>query len=145
MTENEKIVRDMIKKMSEKAKEIDTDVGKALAKACAVVQREAQESMTNTEVDISKVYFTHNKTIGHNPSKEGFPPAVDTGTLRRSITYSVDEEEKVGRVGTVLQNPPYGVYLEFGTSRMRPRPWLKPALEKSVEKIKKIFKETLGK
>ena len=138
MTENERAVRDMIAKMTAKAKQIETDVGKALAKSCAVVQREAQESMTNTQIDYSKVYYKHNKNIGHQP-------AVDTGTLRRSITYSVDEKEKVGRVGSVLQNPPYGVYLEFGTSRMKPRPWLKPALEKSVEKIKKIFKETLGK
>lgn len=145
MTENERAVRDMIAKMTAKAKQIETDVGKALAKSCAVVQREAQESMTNTQIDYSKVYYKHNKNIGHHPSVEGNPPAVDTGTLRRSITYSVDEKEKVGRVGSVLQNPPYGVYLEFGTSRMKPRPWLKPALEKSVEKIKKIFKETLGK
>ena len=38
-----------------------------------------------------------------------------------------------------MKDPPYGAYLEFGTSRMKPRPWLKPATEKSMEKIKEIM------
>ena len=130
-----------------KQKAVETDTGKALAKCCAVIQREAMESMTNTEIDASKSYYTHNKRIPHNPSIAGNPPAVDTGTLRRSITYTVDEKNKVGKVGSVLNNPPYGAYLEleFGTSKMQPRPWLKPALDNTEEDIKEIIRGVLKK
>jgi HK97 gp10 family phage protein len=95
--------------------------------------------MRDTAVDASISYYSHNKKIPHHPSIAGNPPAVDTGTLRRSVTYQVDENELVGYVGSNLKDPPYGAYLEFGTSRMKPRPWLKPATEKSMEKIKEIM------
>jgi hypothetical protein len=61
--------------------------------------------------------------------------SIDTGTLRSSITYEVDEDKLVGYVGSNLKDPPYGAYLEFGTSRMKPRPWLKPAKMNKVEFI----------
>lgn len=98
------------------------------------------EEMRDTAIDISKTYGKK----GHHPSLPGNPPAVDTGTLRRSITYEVDENNLVGYVGSNLKNPPYGAYLEFGTTKdgkqiIKPRPWLKPATEKSMEKIKEIM------
>jgi hypothetical protein len=39
-------------------------------------------------------------------------------------------------IGTPLK---YGLYLEIGTKKMQPRPWLRPALERSLLKIKKIM------
>lgn len=55
-------------------------------------------------------------------------PMVDTGRLRSSITYAVgnDSEGIYADVGT---NVDYGLYLELGTSRMPPYPYLAPALE----------------
>jgi HK97 gp10 family phage protein len=52
---------------------------------------------------------------------------VDTGRLRSSITWEMGQEGTVivGRVGT---NVHYAPYLEFGTRRMRARPFLRPAL-----------------
>ena len=47
---------------------------------------------------------------------------VDTGRLRNSITHVVDAE--AAYVGT---NVEYAPYVELGTSRMRARPFLKPA------------------
>jgi HK97 gp10 family phage protein len=121
--------------LQKKQKKVVTELGKNIAKCCATIQREAQEEMRDTAVDTSKTYGKK----GHHPSLPGNPPAVDTGTLRRSITYSVDEDKLVGYVGSNLKDPPYGAYLEFGTSRLKPRPWLKPATEKSMEKIKEIM------
>lgn len=143
MKVNADTVDSFIQKLKEKQGVLKTEAGKALAQCCATIQREAQEGMTNTPLDYSKTYFTHNKQIGHHPSQEGNPPAVDTGTLRRSITYTVDENKLVGRVGSTLNDPPYGAYLEFGTSRMKPRPWLKPALDKSEETIEKILGQAI--
>ena len=47
---------------------------------------------------------------------------VDTGRLRNSITHEADEESV--SIGT---NVEYGKYVELGSSRRRPHPYLKPA------------------
>ena len=136
-------VKKMVKFLQSKQKKIVTEMGKALVKACALIQKDAMESMRNTQIDTTKTYFTHNKTIGHHPSAEGFPPAVDTGTLRRSITYQVDENKLEGEVGSVITNPPYGAYLELGTSRMKPRKWLQPAIDRNIGELKNIIGNTI--
>lgn len=79
---------------------------------------------------------------GKSPSAPGEPPGVVTGTLRRSITYEVERDAKgvTGRVGT---NISYSIPLEFGSSRMAARPFLRPGLEKNKKDIAKIL--TSGK
>jgi len=136
-------VEEFIMELSQKQKQLETGVGKALAKSCALVQSTAITSMRDTLIDTSRTYYSYNKRIPHHPSVAGNPPAVDTGTLRRSITYRVDEKEKTGYVGSTIMNPPYGAYLEYGTSRMKPRPWLRPALERSLPQIKEFILDAL--
>jgi HK97 gp10 family phage protein len=53
---------------------------------------------------------------------------VRTGTLRRSITKAIgrDAISPVAKIGT---NVHYARFVEFGTSRMSPRPFLRRALE----------------
>lgn len=126
---------EFIEVLQTKKKKVVTELGKNIAKCCATIQREAQEEMRDTAIDVSKTYGKK----GHHPSLPGNPPAVDTGALRRSITYEVDENKLVGYVGSTIKDPPYGLYLEYGTSKMKPRPWLKPATEKSMEKIREIM------
>lgn len=67
----------------------------------------------------------------HVPSKPGEPPHVDTGRLRASISTITDvgSEQVVTRVGTNVRS---GRELELGTSRIKPRPWLRPAFNKVV-------------
>lgn len=124
--------------LQSKQKKVVTELGKSIAKCCATIQKEAMEEMRDTAIDTSKTYGKK----GHHPSLPGNPPAVDTGTLRRSVTYQVDENELVGYVGSNLKDPPYGKFLEmaeYGNSKMKPRPWLKPATEKSMDKIREIM------
>ena len=130
-------VEEFIQILADKKGRVQTEMGKALAKSCALIQREAMESMRDTAIDFSKTYYTYNKTKAHHPSQAFNPPAVDTGTLRRSITYNVSGTK--GEVGSTLKNPPYGAYLEYGTSRMKPRTWLKPATDKNRGEIQKLL------
>lgn len=90
---------------------------------------------------------------------------VDTGNLRNSITHQVDVNEKQVVVGTPVE---YGIYVEMGTgvyaveggrqtpwvymdsegefhrtSGMKPRPFVKPALEDHIEEYKSIIEEHL--
>lgn len=130
-------VEEFIQILADKKGRVQTEMGKALAQSCALIQREAMESMRDTAIDFSKTYYTYNKTKAHHPSLPDNPPAVDTGTLRRSITYNVSGTK--GEVGSTLKNPPYSAYLEYGTSRMKPRPWLKPATDKNRGEIQKLL------
>lgn len=57
-----------------------------------------------------------------------------TGNLYNSIKSRVESEgeEAVAKVGTEVD---YGTYLELGTSRMNPKPYLYPALKDNVDKV----------
>lgn len=54
---------------------------------------------------------------------------VDTGDLRRSIGYTVTATDGAvtADVGPTVD---YGAYVEFGTSRQSPQPYLTPAFER---------------
>lgn len=130
----------MKKKMS-----VDSKIKKAVSDSCVQVQRTIVKGMTETETDATKSYYKHNKKKAHHPSVANDYPAIDTGTLRRSITFDVKEEngKTVGRVGSTMTSPPYGFYLETGTSKMAKRPWLKPSLEQNKSFIREKLNEAL--
>lgn len=143
MSSNGDDLRAQIAAMQEKLKKqregTHAGVYNAVTKACKLVEAEAKREMTEAEIDASKSYGKQQ----HHPSVPGSAPAVDFGTLRQSITHSVDQEESgaVGRVGSVITDPPYGQFLEYGTSKMASRPWLRPAIEKCKPKIKELLSE----
>lgn len=73
------------------------------------------------------------------PSQPGEPPGLRTGGLRRSYTWEVKQptgkrhEVWIGSDKTTLQPGTglpvdYAGYLEFGTSKMEPRPHFRPAV-----------------
>lgn len=121
-------------------KQMHTEMGKATATSCAKVQREIMVGMTNTKTNPAVKYGKH------HPSMEGDYPAVDTGRLRSSLSFEVEEKDDntvIGKVGTTLDGPPYPFWLEYGTSIMPARPWLRPSLEKSQDFIKKTLAEAM--
>lgn len=63
---------------------------------------------------------------------------VDTGRLRASISHDSDENTVI--VGT---NVEYAKYVELGTSKMKPRPYLKPAMQNHVNEYKQIIANEL--
>lgn len=65
--------------------------------------------------------------------------AVDTGNLRNSVAYKV--ESKTMAVGT---NVEYAPYIEYGTYKMKARPYLEPAIADHADKYRSIIKSTLS-
>ena len=59
---------------------------------------------------------------------------VDTGRLRNSITHTVKGMEVY--IGT---NVDYAPYVEYGTSKTKAQPFLKPAAQNHAGEYKKIF------
>lgn len=63
---------------------------------------------------------------------------VDTGNLRNSITHETDKATVV--VGT---NVEYGKFVELGTYKMTPQPFLRPAFENHMAQYQNIFETCL--
>lgn len=129
--------------------EIKGKVEKAIKLCCQKVRSDIQNDMAQTPRNFEKTYYTHNKKIPHHPSMPENPPAPDTGNLRKSIRYEVHGEnsnEIYGVVGSTQKDPPYGAYLEYGTDdgKIAPRPWLRPAMQKNNEFIRKTITEAVA-
>lgn len=94
---------------------------KQLRRIAVTMQRDIKQSF--------KGYGVNPETGERNPSPPGEVPAVQTGHLRRSIAQEVERRlwNVAARIGT---NVRYGRYLEFGTPKMAPRPWLRPAIDR---------------
>ncbi len=71
---------------------------------------------------------------------------VRTGRLRASIRVGPDRE--AGRTGaaaaTIIADAPYAGFVEFGTVRMSPRPYLRPAVNKYARKYRDDLIDTAG-
>lgn len=65
---------------------------------------------------------------------------VDTGRLRNSITHETDMSEQAAIIGS---NVEYAAYVELGTSRMRARPYLRPACENYTDEYKSLVEAAL--
>ena len=77
--------------------------------------------------------------IPQNAAKENVP--VLTGTLKRSL----HQEDVPGQVAVAVgTDVPYAEHVEFGTSRMPARPYLRPALDENKGAMVKEFGEALS-
>jgi hypothetical protein len=118
--------------MKRRSEMVHSNLGRSVTNACQLVENTAKLGMKNTETDPTKAYKRGTGT--HYASQEGSYAAVDYGPLIQSITHSVEQDGStvVGRVGT---NFTEGLMTELGTSKMAPRPWLRPSLEVNRDKI----------
>lgn len=70
---------------------------------------------------------------GHVPSLPGQPPNRDTGQLDMSIETSIEAQNPP--TVHVTSHAPYSAALEYGTSKMAERPYMRPATEKNRKKV----------
>ena len=85
-------------------------------------------------------YEKYNPRRTHKASAPGQAPASDTGNLVSQIMRVAD-----GKNTLVESRAEYSKFLEFGTSKMLPRPFLFPASEKSTKKIVQVLIQKLNK
>jgi HK97 gp10 family phage protein len=65
---------------------------------------------------------------------------VDTGRLRSSITHEITEEFGGNANGALVgTNTEYAPHVEFGTRKQKAQPYLIPALQEAVTRIKTFF------
>lgn len=145
---NKSDVQEQIKRLQQemqaKAQMAEKGCYDFVVKSSAEVERTAKSIMRDSPTNPEVSYGKHN----HHPSYAGNPPAPDTGTLLQSVTHSIDvsiDGSVKGYVGSVLQNPDYPRFLEYGTSKMKPRPWLIASLVKCQSFMSGLFREIFGR
>jgi len=75
----------------------------------------------------------------HIASKEGYPPNVDTGVLKAGIST-----EPRGRFQwSIVSAAEYSAWVEFGTSRMGSRPYMRPMAEWLRKQVADAFDDYL--
>lgn len=114
------------------AQKVAQRLTRALYSAGQDIEIDAERSITSGSVS----------GRGHVPSLPGQPPNRDTGHLDTNIETSI-----------VAQNPPtvhvtsharYSAALEFGTSKMAERPFMRPATEKNRKNVSEKVKQAVN-
>lgn len=95
------------------------------------IKAEAQRSITAGSVSGK----------GHVPSRPGEAPNNDIGVLKNNIEAVQNKPLEA----EVSSNAPYAVALEFGTSKMEARPYMRPARDKEAPAIQRMFAQEIGK
>lgn len=108
--------------------EILEALGEQLGQAMIAIGMTAE---SNAKQEITKAVYDTPE------SKSGY---VRTGRLRNSISYGVDTDEPAVYIGS---NVEYAPYVELGTSKMRARPFLKPAVENYGEQYKDLLQQAM--
>lgn len=118
---------------------IRSESAKELLKAGQIVADDAAASIRAGSVS----------GAGHVPSRPGEPPNRDTGRLDTNIDAVL---AKSGKSVRVISRAPYSSFLEFGTSRVAERPFMRPALRRNrnrvvmgqVQAVKKVVRVKKG-
>jgi hypothetical protein len=128
---------------------IDSNLARLLttqAGAEALAIAAAEESADIMERNISRTQGTGKayKKNGavHIASAPGQYPTIDTGELKRSVTI----KRITFRIVNLEINAPYSLDLEFGTSKMRPRPFIIRSLDEALRtRMPEIFNNFVTK
>mgnify|MGYP003109200243 FL=1 len=114
-------------------KQLEPDFQEVVKGGAQLIRGEAIKSIQSGSKS-GIVYEKYNPRRTHRASAPGEAPASDTGNLVSKIIV----KQKSKDVVFVESNANYSAFLEFGTSKMLPRPFLFPAFEKS----KKTYRES---
>lgn len=110
---------------------------RGLVKSTEAVRNEAISLILNTP-KTGRVYYR--RGVEHVASAPGEAPASDTGRLVNSIRTVYDFSSMTGQV---VVSAAYGAHLEFGTQKMAPRPFLRPALANTRAQVRRIMQEEI--
>ncbi len=124
-----------------------TKLYQEMDKAAPKLMKQAVNELRNTVLttlsgkrkpDPSRIYRVPGTKRLYQASSPGEAPAQVTSELRQSIKGSV---EGTGRsvFGKVRATAKHALPLEFGTRKMKARPFMKPSFDKSLDKIKSIL------
>ena len=122
-------------------KQLEPDFQEIVKGGAQLIRGEAIKSI-QTGAKSGVVYQMYNPRREHRASAPGQAPASDTGNLVSKIIV----RQKTKNITNVESNADYSAFLEYGTSKMEPRPFMLPAFEKSKKPIiNAVFKRVKNK
>lgn len=105
--------------------------GRVVAAGAEMIRAEAHRSISAGSVSGK----------GHVPSAPGEPPNRDTGVLQAHIVTTRPD----ALTAAVESRATYAAALEFGTSKMAARPYVRPARDKMAPRVQRLFETELAK
>jgi HK97 gp10 family phage protein len=131
---------DSISKASEQIRQaVATEVNKAVFASAQKVATEARKSILSGQKS-GRTY--KRRSVTHRASAPGEAPASDTGRLVNSIHAEMAGPGEAAAISGSA-SVKYARMLEFGTTKMAPRPFFFPALEKSKAWIRDRLQDAL--
>lgn len=80
--------------------------------------------------------------VSHIASSPGNPPRSDVGNL---VNQTSHEPTNDPLTAIVISRADYASHLEYGTSKMEPRPFLRPALQNKAKEVETIIGNEIAK
>ena len=120
--------------------EMNDGVKKVINVGCLMISSNAKKRCQKGPKS-GEIYEKYNPRRTHQASAKGEAPATDTGNLVNGIQVEI---EAGGMVGYIKSNAFYSNWLEFGTTKMKARPYMYPAYAQEVPAIIKELR-ALGK
>ena len=127
---NVKNLKKALSQLENLDKQLEPDFQEIVKGGAQLIRGEAIKSI-QTGAKSGIVYQMYNPRREHRASAPGQAPASDTGNLVSKIIV----KQKTRNITNVESNANYSAYLEYGTSKMEPRPFMLPAFEKSKKPI----------
>lgn len=118
---------DRLKRMAQRTPQA---VARALYAGGQLIELDAERSITAGSIS----------GAGHIPSAPGQPPNADTRFLDSNIETSVGGPGLV----KVTSHAPYSAALEYGTSKMAARPFMRPAAERNRDEVVRLVGEAIN-
>jgi len=123
-------MKKVLSQLNRLAKEMEVPFQEIVKGGAQLIRAEAIKSI-QTGAKSGVVYQMYNPRRSHRASAPGQAPASDTGNLVSKIAV----RQQGANITNVESNANYSAYLEYGTSKMQPRPFMLPAFEKSKKPI----------
>ncbi len=117
-----------------------------LSEASIFLRDAIKETLTGNRS--GRVYRVPGTKKDYTASAPGEAPASRTGTLRNAISHAVNKAKLTSVVGPRLlgkePDKQYPLWLEFGTKKMAPRPYMAPTIQRHKDTVIQIMKEGWG-
>lgn len=128
----------IIRKLSQLPIDLRAGIGTALATSAVQMDAYAKQKIQGGGRS-GRVH--RRRSVTHQASAPGEFPKTDRGQLVASLFFKVAADKLSAFFGTKLA---YGKYLEYGTTRMAPRPWLRPTLKANEASIVARLKQAVA-
>jgi HK97 gp10 family phage protein len=119
---NDKAIKLLLDQVNEKIFDSGEDLANIMKKSITTGSKSGNQ------------YYSNGRR--HQASSPGQSPANNTGELVKSISY-----KKTKNGSETIIDAEYAGYLEYGTSKMRPRPFILPAIQKLKKDLLTLIKK----